>query len=143
MVRVQEGNTVRVHYTGTLEDGTVFASSRGKDPIEFETGQATYLPDFERAVIGMAIGEKKITTLPPDKAFGSYRPELATKIEKAEFSQRGIEPRLGLTLDIPQPGREPLQARVSEISNTAVQLDANHPLAGQSLTFDIELVAIL
>lgn len=143
MVRVQEGNKVRVHYTGTLNDGTVFDTSIGKDPIEFETGQATYLPDFERAVIGMAIGEKKTTTLPPEKAFGLHRPELTTKIEKKEFSNRGIEPELGLTLEIPQADHQPLKARVTEISESTVQLDANHPLAGQSLTFDIELVAIL
>jgi FKBP-type peptidyl-prolyl cis-trans isomerase 2 len=91
----------------------------------------------------MAIGEKKVTTLPPEKAFGPHRPELTTKIEKAEFSNRGIDPKVGLSLEIPQPGHQPLKARVTEISDSTVQLDANHPLAGQSLTFDIELVAIL
>lgn len=143
MVRAQEGNKVRVHFTGKLEDGTVFDSSVGTDPIEFEAGQKTYLPRFEQAVIGMAIGEKKTTTLQPDEAFGVYRSELATYIEKSQFSDRGIEPELGLTLEIRQPGHQPLQARITEISDSSVQLDANHPLAGQSVTFEIELVDIV
>lgn len=142
MVRVQEGNMVRVHYMGSLEDGTVFDSSIGKDPLEFETGRERYLPHFERAVIGMTIGEKKTTTLPPDKAFGPYRPELATTIDKAEFSERGIEPKVGLKMEIPQPGQSPLQARVTEISDSKVKMDANHPLAGQTVHLNIELVAI-
>ncbi len=74
MVRVQEGNVVKVHYTGSLEDGTIFDSSIGKDPLEFETRREKYLPHFERAVIGMAIGEKKSTTLPPEQAFGTINP---------------------------------------------------------------------
>jgi peptidylprolyl isomerase len=143
MVRVQEGNTVRVHYTALVDDGTVVDSSMGKDPIEFEAGKENYLPHFERAVVGMAIGEKKTTTLPPDKAFGPYRPELATTINKIEFSSRGITPEVGLKLEIPQPGQDPLHARVTEISDSTVHLDANHPLAGHAVTFDIELVEIL
>jgi FKBP-type peptidyl-prolyl cis-trans isomerase 2 len=142
MAQVQKGDTVRIHYNSTLEDGTPAGSTEGAEPLEIQTGKGMVFPKLEQEMLGMHTGERKSTTLQPEEAFGDYRQELVTKIGLEEFTSRGIEPYEGLTLDIPTQDGQTFQAKVTEISDQNVQLDANHPLAGHAITFSVQVVDI-
>jgi len=138
--QAKTGDTVRIHYTGTLNDGSVFDSSEGRDPLEFTLGEGQVIPGFEEAVAGMAVGEEKTVTIPADEAYGRTRQELVLTVPRAQLPA-GMEPRVGQQLQLMQ-GSEAFVVTVREVRDDAVVLDANHPLAGQDLTFELSLVEI-
>ena len=142
MVQAKNGDTVRVHYTGKLEDGTVFDSSTDRDPLEFTIGAGQIIPGFEEAVIGMNPGESKTTTISPDKAYGPHREDMVMVIDRNEFPER-LELEVDQQLQIPVEDDRTIAVTVTHLSELSVTLDANHPLAGEDLTFDIELVEIV
>jgi peptidylprolyl isomerase len=141
MAQAQHGDTVKIHYTGTLEDGTVFDSSEGHDPLEFTLGSGQVIVGFEEAVTGMGSGEKKQVTIPADKAYGQRNEEMVIQAPRDQVPP-DISPEVGQQLQMAGPGGETVIVRVVEITDEHVTLDANPPLAGKDLTFDIELVAI-
>lgn len=140
----QDGQKVKVHYTGKLDDGSVFDSSAGREPLEFTLGAHQVVPGFEDAVTGMSVGEKKTVTLEKDDAYGDPHPELIQEIPIEMITQAGIEPKEGMVLGMqhPQMPGQHLPARIVAVSEKMVKLDLNHPLAGKRLTFEIELVSV-
>ncbi len=141
MAQAQNGDTVKIHYTGTLEDGTTFDSSAGHDPLEFTLGSGQVIVGFDEAVTGMSSGEKKQVTIPADKAYGQRNEEMVIQAPRDQVPA-DINPEIGLQLQMNGPQGETIVVRVVEISDEHLTLDANPPLAGKDLTFDIELVAI-
>lgn len=141
MAKAEAGDTVRVHYTGRTEDGRVFDSSDGREPLEFTLGGGEVIAGFERAVAGMEPGERKIVTIPADEAFGPYLSELVVEVEREEFPGY-IDPVVGQRLQMSRGGQV-FVVTVAEVSDTSVVLDGNHPLAGHDLTFEVQLVEIL
>ena len=141
MAQAKDGDTVTVHYTGKLEDGTVFDSSINRDPLEFTLGQGMLIPGFEQAVIGMSPGESKTADVAADLAYGPYREEMVVDIDRQEFPPH-FQPEVGQQLQIPQSDGRVTRLIVTAISEQKVTLDANHPLAGEELTFDIQLLEI-
>jgi len=141
MAEAKQGDTVKVHYTGKFEDGTVFDSSTDRDPLQFTIGEGQIIPGFEQAVIGMNPGESKTVDVPSEKAYGPHREELVMEVDRAKFPEH-IKPEVGQQLQIPQAQGQAIIVTVTNISESSVTLDANHPLAGKDLTFDIELVEI-
>ena len=140
MAQAQSGDTVRIHYTGTLADGSVFDSSRGRAPLEFTLGSGQVIAGFDDAVTGMAVGEAQTVTIPAAQAYGPRRPELVRELPRAQFPAQ-IEPAVGQQLQV-SGGTHPMVVTVRAVSDRAVLLDANHPLAGEDLTFALELVEI-
>lgn len=140
MAEAKSGDTVRVHYTGRLDSGEVFDSSQGRDPLEFTLGTGQVIPGFEEAVTGMSPGEEKQVKIPADEAYGPRREEMMLVIGRDQLPE-DIEPEAGQQLQMSQAGQD-LVVRVADVSDETVTLDANHPLAGQDLTFDLELVEI-
>ena len=141
MTQAKTGDTVTVHYTGRLGDGTVFDTSIGRDPLNFKIGDGQLIPDFEEAVVGMSPEESKTITIPSDKAYGPHRAEMVLEVEKKHFPE-DLEPRLEQQLQVSQPDGRAFVAKVTNISETTVTLDTNHPLAGKDLTFDIQLTEV-
>ncbi len=136
----KNGDLVRVHYTGRLADGKVFDSSRdGGDPLEFTVGAGEVIPGFEEGVRGMAVGESKTIEIESDDAYGPRREGLIATIER-ERAKFPFEPQVGMNLLMPLPDGQQLEVVVTEVTNTHVTVDGNHPLAGQKLIFDLELV---
>jgi FKBP-type peptidyl-prolyl cis-trans isomerase 2 len=141
-MEVQKGNTIKVHYTGTLEDGSEFDSSyKREQPIQLEAGAGTTIPGFDNAVLGMTVGEKKTVNIPAEEAYGPQNPEAMVEIPKEHFPE-GFEFIVGNMVQGQNEEGQPVQAIILEDKETTVLLDFNHPLAGQDLTFDIELVEI-
>lgn len=141
MAKAENGDTVKVHYTGTLEDGTVFDTSTGREPLEFTLGQGRLIPGFEQAVIGMKIGDLKTINIPADQAYGPYRDDLIIVTERGQLPE-GIDLEVGQQLQMTQDSGEVVNVIISAISETTITIDANHPLAGKDLTFEIELIEI-
>ena len=141
MLKAESGDTVKVHYTGTLEDGTVFDTSVGREPLEFTLGQGQLIPGFEQAVIGMKIGDSKTVNIPADQAYGPYRDDLIQVIERDQLPE-GLDPEVGQQLQMTQADGEVVRVMVSDVSEATITIDANHPLAGKDLTFEIELIEI-
>ncbi|QXD13973.1 peptidylprolyl isomerase [Rhodocaloribacter litoris] len=141
MANAKQGDSVEVHYTGRLKDGTVFDSSEGRPPLSFTLGAGQVIPGFEEAVLGMAEGETKQHTIPPEEAYGAYREDLVVPIPRAHLPP-GAPPEPGQHLELHLRDGGVIQARVEAVTDDAVVIDANHPLAGQTLVFDIELVKI-
>lgn len=139
-MKAKPGDTVRVHYTGTLEDGSTFDTSDGHDPIEFIVGSGRVIDGFDAAVDGLEPGERARVTVPPEKAYGPHLPELVQRVEAAAFDP---EPFVGGEVTIVSEEGDPLPARITAIEGDEVVLDFNHPLAGQALTFDVELVEVV
>jgi len=139
---VKTGDTVAVHYTGTLADGSVFDSSRERKPLEFVLGQGRLISGFEQAVVGMTKGETKTAEIPAAEAYGEHRPEMVVEFNRAEVPPE-VDVSIGQELQVQTTAGQTLKARVVDASDEAVTLDANHPLAGQDLTFDIELVEVV
>ena len=134
------GDTVRIHYTGRLDDGTVFDSSEGRDPLEFVVGSGQVIVGFDEAVSGMETGEEKTVTIPADQAYGPHRDDLLINLGRSEIPA-GVEPQVGQRLQMSTQDGQTFQVTVREATDEHVVLDANHPLAGQDLTFDIQRVA--
>ena len=142
MSKVKAGDTVKVHYTGMLQNGTVFDSSNEREPLEFTIGEGKVIEGFEKAIIGMAVGESKIESIAADMAYGQHHPEMVQELERTEFPPE-IDLKVGSHLEITREGMPPLTVTIVEIIDDMVILDANHPLAGQDLIFEIQLLEII
>jgi len=143
MAQAQKGDTVLIHYTGKLTDGTVFDSSVEREPLKFDIGAGNVIPGFESAVIGMSPGDSKTETIDSDQAYGPHREEMVVVVDRQQIPAE-IPLNIGQQLQLQGPeGRPPLPVLVTEVSDSKVTLDANHPLAGEDLVFDIELVDIV
>lgn len=140
MAQAHTGDTVRVHYTGKLGDGEVFDSSRDRDPLEFTLGGGQVIAGFDDAVTGMQPGDEKTVTIPAEQAYGPRRDEMVGEVPRAQFPPN-IEPKVGQQLQMQQNGQN-FVVTVADVSDEVVRLDANHPLAGKDLTFELELVEI-
>jgi peptidylprolyl isomerase len=141
MTQAKQGDTVKVHYTGKLDDGTVFDSSIDRDPLEFILGQGQLIPGFEQAVLGMMPGESKTEKIPADEAYGPHRQEMVVEVERQQLPDN-IPLDLGQQLQIQQAPNQIIPVVITAISESKVTLDANPPLAGKDLIFEIELVGI-
>jgi len=138
----KSGDKIKVHYTGKFKDDTMFDSSRKRDPLEFTIGAGQVVKGFDSAVRGMEVGEQKTVEIPPDDAYGKKAKSLITVITKAEFPDE-ITPKVGQQLQTEDADGRPVNLRVTKIEGNDVTLDANHPLAGKTLIFDIELLEIV
>lgn len=141
MVQAKAGDTVKVHYQGTLNGGQIFDSSRSREPLEFTLGSGMVIPGFDAAVTGLAPGESVTVTIPVDKAYGPYREEMVAAIERDNIPA-DFELAVGQRLQMQVPDGEAMAVTITDIQGDMVTLDGNHPLAGQDLTFELELVAI-
>jgi FKBP-type peptidyl-prolyl cis-trans isomerase 2 len=137
---IKEGNTVTLHYTGKLEDGTVFDSSEGKEPLTFTVGQHMVIPGFEKGVIGLAQGDKKTIHVSKEDGY-QFHPELIQKIPRAA-APAGMELKVDMNLALRAPTGQVIPARVTELTDEIVTLDLNSPLAGKVLIFDVEVVKV-
>jgi peptidylprolyl isomerase len=142
MPGVKQGDKVRVHYTGRLNDGEVFDSSDQKKPFEFTIGRQEVVPGFEQAVMGMSPGQNKTTTISANRAYGAHMEDLVVVVDRKNIND-DINLEIGQRLKIKQPDGQEFVVIIIEISDSTVKLDANHPLAGKSLTFDINLIEIV
>ena len=138
---VQQGDKVAVHYTGTLDDGEIFDSSKGHDPLSFTVGSGEVIPGFSDAVIGMEIGETKEVSIPKDRAYGERQEEMVIVAPVSQIPE-GLDPEIGQVLEVGGTGGEVLQVRVVALDDETITLDANPPLAGMDLNFSIELVSV-
>ena len=143
MRQAKQGDTVRVHYRGKLKDGSEFDASFDREPLQFTIGGGQVIPGFEEAVVGMNPGDSKTTELPAEKAFGRYLEDMVVVVAKSQFADWDLEPTVGEQLPIPQPDGSSVDVTVTEVTESEVTVDANHPLAGEDLTFDIELIDIV
>lgn len=141
MSQAKQGDTVKVDYTGKLDDGTVFDSSHGGVPLEFTIGAGQVIPDFEEAVVGMQPGDSKTITTPADRAYGPHDENMVVQVDR-EMVPPDLDLQVGMQLEMSQANGMVIPVMVTNLTDNSVTLDANHPLAGQDLTFDIELVAI-
>ena len=141
MAQAKTGDTVKVHYTGKLDDGTTFDTSADREPMEFTIGQGQLIPDFEEAVIGMNPDESKTIQIPADKAYGPYREDMVMKIERDRLPA-DLEPKVDQKLQMSHPNGQATVVTIIEVNESQVTLDGNHPLAGKDLTFDIRLTEI-
>ena len=142
MSQAKNGDTVKVHYTGKLNDGSVFDSSQEREPIEFEIGEGKLIPDFEESIVGMTPADSKTISIPAKKAYGEYNEELIMEVKREELPA-DMNPEVGQQLQASQEDGKMILLIVKEVAEATVKLDANHPLAGQDLTFEIKLVEII
>ena len=142
MGKAKQGDKVKVHYKGFLEDGTVFDSSLDHDPLEFTIGNGEIIPGFEKAVIGMDVGERKTVDIPPEDAYGEYNEMARLEVPRANLPDH-INPEIGMMLQLTTPQNTQVLVRVTDMDDENVVLDANHPLAGKNLKFEIELVDVV
>lgn len=140
--RAKKGDTIRVHYTGRLEDGTVFDTSVEREPYEFTIGKSRIVPGFAEAVVGMKPGESKTVEIPADKAYGPHRQDMVVNVDRSKIPAH-LNPEVGQRLQINQADGQKIPATVIEVSASQVILDANHPLAGKNLIFEIQLIDIV
>ena len=138
---IENGKKVKVHYTGTLTDGTVFDSSEGRDPLEFTIGEGKVIKGFDTAVKEMSVGEEKEINIPSAEAYGEEKPEYFKKVPKDQLP-KDQEPKVGMMLGIGMPNGKQIPAKISEVTDTEVTLNLNHPLAGKDLKFKLKLVEV-
>lgn len=142
MAQAKSGDTVQVHYTGTLSDGTVFDSSAGRTPLEFTVGSGQVIRGFDEGVSGMNQGERKTINIPVEDAYGPANEEMIFTLDRSDLPD-DIPLEVGMTLNMHEDGNpRPIPVIVRDLTDTNVTLDANHPLAGQNLTFEVELVGV-
>ena len=139
---IENGTKVKIHYTGTLEDGTKFDSSVGRDPLEFEIGAGMVIPGFESGVASMVVGETKSIHIPVEEAYGERRDEMVMEFERAQLPE-GLEPEVGMGLQMQGPQGQPIPVEIIAVTAENITIDANHPLAGQNLNFELELVEVI
>src|SRR5574337_2150434 len=142
MQQAQQGDKVKVHYHGTLRTGETFDSSEGREPLEFTVGSGQVIRGFEEGVKGMSVGEKKTVEIPVEDAYGEKNQELIIEFPKAQFPA-DMSPEVGQQLMMSNGSGQSFPVVIKEVKDDSVLLDANHPLAGQDLVFDIELVEIV
>ena len=141
MSEAKKGDRVKVHYTGKLTDGSVFDSSRDREPLEFELGSGMMIAGFDAAVTGMKVGETKIAEIPSAEAYGEHNEEMVISVPKTQRPE-GLNPEVGQQLGMQQPNGQSIPVRVTKVETESIEIDANHPLAGKDLVFDLELVEI-
>lgn len=141
MTQVKTGDTVRIHYTGTLADGSVFDTSEGRDPLEFQVAAGQIIPGLDAALPGMAVGEKKVVEVPCAEAYGDANPQAVQAVPRAEIPA-DLPLEVGSQLQVQTTDGQVMPVTIAEVTEDTVTLDANHPLAGKDLTFAIELVGI-
>lgn len=141
MQQVKNGDTVKVHYHGRLDDGTTFDSSSGREPLQFEVGSGMVITGFDNGVKGMAVGEKRTIEIPADEAYGESDPNMVVEFPKSNFPD-DMKPEVGMQLNMTDENGQVIPVVITDVKEETVMLDANHPLAGQKLIFDIELVEI-
>ncbi len=142
MALAKKGDTVRVHYTGKLEDGTVFDSSRSRHPLQFTLGNGQVIAGFESAITGMTIGESITTVIPMEQAYGARRDDMIVTVMRDQLPP-DLDVKVGQRLEITQADDKVLLVTVTAVTDSSITLDANHPLAGKSLIFDLELIDIV
>ena len=138
---IQNNDNVSVHYTGTFEDGEVFDSSREKDPLSFEVGAGQMIQGFDAAVVGMEVGESKQITLAPEEAYGPRNEEMLVEMPNSSFPE-DMELEVGMQLQLTNQNGQPVPATVANVGDENVTMDVNHPMAGKTLLFDIEIVEV-
>ena len=141
MSQAKDGDTVKVHYTGKLENGTVFDTSTDRQPLELTLGSAKIIPGFEKGITGMGVGDRKTITVLPEEAYGPSRKELIVDIKKTDLPE-DITPAIEKQLQVQQKDGNPIEITITDMDEDTVTLDANHPLAGNTLLFEVELVEI-
>ncbi len=141
MAQAKQGDTVKVHYTGSIKDGAVFDSSAQREPLEFVIGKGMVIPGFENGIIGMGVDETKVVTIPMDEAYGPYRDDLVGIVDRSRLPGE-IEVQVGMTLQLRAPDGNAMRVLVKEIDGDRVSLDLNHPLAGKDLVFEVKVVEI-
>ena len=139
---IKQGDTIKVDYTGTLEDGKVFDTSKGKQPLEFEVGAGKIIPGFDKAVIGMEKGQEKDISIKPEDAYGEPKDEFKKEIPKSALPQ-GQEPKVGMGLMMNTPQGQQFPARIIKVTDENITIDLNHPLAGKTLNFKIKIADIV
>lgn len=141
MAQAKTGDKVKVHYKGTLDDGTVFDSSEGRDPLEFTVGSKQVIAGFDDAVEGLEVDSSVTVNIPCDKAYGPKRDDMLVELTREQFNS-DVEPELGQRFQVQQPDGQVMVVTVAAVTEEKVTLDGNHPLAGKDLTFEIKLVEI-
>ena len=142
MAQAKQGDTVKVNYTGKLSDGTIFDTSRSRHPLQFTLGKGQVISGFEQAIVGMNTGESKTSVIPVDLAYGPRKDEMIVTLERSQLPP-DIHASVGQRLELTQENDQTILVTVADTTETTMTLDANHPLAGKELTFDIELMGIL
>jgi peptidylprolyl isomerase len=142
MTQAKSGDTVKIHYTGKFEDGTEFATSINSDPLQFTIGEGQTIPGLEQAVIGMSPGEAKTAEILAEQAYGSYQESKVREVNRDRFPAH-LDLKVGTVLTMRKAGGEKIKHIVTTVSETSVTIDANHPLAGEDLIFDIQLIEIV
>lgn len=141
MSQARSGDIVKIHYTGTLDDGTQFDSSRDREPLEFQLGSGQVIPGFDKAVEGMSIGEEKTVNIEPADAYGQHHEQMVQEVPMSALPQ-GMKPEVGMGLQAQSQDGQPVNLLVTAVDEDTITVDGNHPLAGKNLNFDIELVSI-
>jgi FKBP-type peptidyl-prolyl cis-trans isomerase SlpA len=141
MSQVKQNDKVKVHYTGKLANGEVFDSSVEREPMEFEVGKGQLIPGFENGVVDMKVNDKKTIVIPSSEAYGEPREELVQEVPNDRLPE-DIKPEIGMGLVSKTPDGDEIQLVVKEVKDEAIVVDGNHPLAGQELTFDVEVLEI-
>ena len=142
MSAAKSGDTVRIHYTGKLEDGEQFDSSEGRAPLEFAVGGGQVIPGFDNAVEGMTVGEKKSVKIPPEEAYGPRHDQLVQDVPRNQLPD-DLSPAVGMELQAKNENGQVMRLSVTAVDDESITVDGNHPLAGKTLNFDIELVEIV
>ncbi len=142
MTQAKQGDTVNVHYTGKLVDGTIFDTSRNRNPLQFTIGKGQVIMGFEQAINGMNTGESKTITVPMNNAYGPHREEMVITMDRSKLPS-DLDPKVGQRLELTQMDDRNILVTVTYVTDSMLILDANHPLSGKDLIFDIELVGIL
>lgn len=141
MSQVKENDTVKIHYTGKLENGEVFDSSEGREPLEFTLGQGQIIPGLEKGLMDMKENDKRTLNIPSGEAYGDHREEMLQEVPKDQLPPE-IKPEVGMGLVSQSPDGQKMQLTVAEVKEQSIVVDANHPLAGKDLVFDVELLEI-
>jgi peptidylprolyl isomerase len=141
MSQAKSGDTVKIHYTGTLDDGSEFDSSAGREPLEFSLGSGQVIAGFDNAVDGMTVGDSKTVTIPPDEAYGERHEQLVQEVPKMSLPD-DMKPEVGMQLQSQGPDGQVMNLVIAEVAEESITVDANHALAGKALTFAIELVEV-
>lgn len=141
MSQAKAGDTVKIHYTGTLDDGSQFDSSAGRDPLEFTLGEGQVIPGFDKAVEGMAVGDSKSVNIPAEEAYGPRHDQMIQEVPLSALPD-DLEPQVGMGLQARRPDGAMLDLTITAVGEESITVDGNHPLAGQVLNFQLELVEI-
>jgi len=141
MTQAKAGDKVKIHYTGKLDDGTQFDSSAGRDPLEFQVSSGQVIPGFDKAVEGMTVGDSKEIRIEPAEAYGERQDQLVQEVPKSALPD-DINPAVGMGLQSQTPEGQVMQMTITQVNEESITVDANHPLAGQALNFEIELVSV-